>query len=229
MSELSRRDRMRRTPVPMPERAPDDRRTDFGEVNAGYTAELAIAEAERCLLEALTRAESFGNDDARLAMSLGTLAAFRAGQGRLDVAEQLYRRCVAAATQSMGAEHPVIAASLQGIAGICMARKRSDEALALLSRSLAIKVKPSRWVDRARQGLADTYRAMRRPHRAIREYKALVLSFPDHPDRPKLDCSSTPSRPPRSKRRLRHTPSSSTSRTRVRFARDPDVMRWTAR
>jgi glutamate synthase (NADPH/NADH) small chain len=49
MSELSRRDRMRRTPVPMPERAPDDRRTDFGEVNAGYTAELAIAEAERCL------------------------------------------------------------------------------------------------------------------------------------------------------------------------------------
>ncbi len=49
MSELSRRDRMRRTPVPMPERAPDDRRTDFGEVNSGYTAELAIAEAERCL------------------------------------------------------------------------------------------------------------------------------------------------------------------------------------
>ncbi len=49
MSELSRRERMRRTPVPMPERAPDDRRTDFGEVNSGYTAELAIAEAERCL------------------------------------------------------------------------------------------------------------------------------------------------------------------------------------
>jgi glutamate synthase (NADPH/NADH) small chain len=33
----------------MPEREPDDRRADFGEVNAGYTAELAIAEAERCL------------------------------------------------------------------------------------------------------------------------------------------------------------------------------------
>jgi glutamate synthase (NADPH/NADH) small chain len=49
MTELSRRDRMRRTPVPMPERAPDDRRSDFEEVNVGYTDELAIAEAERCL------------------------------------------------------------------------------------------------------------------------------------------------------------------------------------
>ncbi|MDH3755659.1 MAG: NADPH-dependent glutamate synthase [Acidimicrobiia bacterium] len=49
MSELSRRERMKRTPVPMPERPPDERRTDFDEVNDGYTAELAIAEAERCL------------------------------------------------------------------------------------------------------------------------------------------------------------------------------------
>jgi len=49
MSELSRRERMRRTPVPMPEREPTERATDFGEVNDGYTPELAIAEAERCL------------------------------------------------------------------------------------------------------------------------------------------------------------------------------------
>ncbi len=49
MSELSLRDRMQRTPVPMPERAPGDRRTDFEEVNAGYSGEMAIAEAERCL------------------------------------------------------------------------------------------------------------------------------------------------------------------------------------
>lgn len=49
MSELSRREQMQRTPVPMPERAPHDRRTDFGEVNTGYTAEQAMAEAERCL------------------------------------------------------------------------------------------------------------------------------------------------------------------------------------
>ena len=49
MTELSRRERMKRTPVPMPERPAEDRSTDFGEVNEGYTSELAIAEAERCL------------------------------------------------------------------------------------------------------------------------------------------------------------------------------------
>jgi len=40
---------MKRNPVAMPERKPEERRTDFGEVNEGYTSELAIAEAERCL------------------------------------------------------------------------------------------------------------------------------------------------------------------------------------
>ena len=49
MSELSRRERMKRTPVEMPQRSADVRRSDFDEVNAGYTAEQAIAEAERCL------------------------------------------------------------------------------------------------------------------------------------------------------------------------------------
>ncbi len=33
----------------MPERSPDVRRTDFDEVNDGYTEEMAVAEAERCL------------------------------------------------------------------------------------------------------------------------------------------------------------------------------------
>ncbi len=49
MSELTRRERMRRDPVPMPERAPEQRRVDFDEVNLGYTPQMAVAEAERCL------------------------------------------------------------------------------------------------------------------------------------------------------------------------------------
>ncbi|RZV44107.1 MAG: NADPH-dependent glutamate synthase [Acidimicrobiales bacterium] len=49
MSERTRRERMKLDPVEMPERSADSRRTDFGEVNEGYTAELAMAEAERCL------------------------------------------------------------------------------------------------------------------------------------------------------------------------------------
>ena len=49
MSELSRRERMKRTPVPMPERDPETRSHDFEEVNQGYTSDMAIAEAQRCL------------------------------------------------------------------------------------------------------------------------------------------------------------------------------------
>ncbi|MDH3731314.1 MAG: NADPH-dependent glutamate synthase [Acidimicrobiia bacterium] len=49
MTELTRRQRMARQPVPMPERRPGERRVDFDEVNLGYTAELAVEEAERCL------------------------------------------------------------------------------------------------------------------------------------------------------------------------------------
>jgi glutamate synthase (NADPH/NADH) small chain len=49
MTELTRRQRLARPPAAMPERPPRERRVDFGEVNLGYTAELAVAEAERCL------------------------------------------------------------------------------------------------------------------------------------------------------------------------------------
>jgi glutamate synthase (NADPH/NADH) small chain len=49
VSELSRRDKMKLTPVPMPERPADERSTDFDEVNEGYSPEMAVAEAERCL------------------------------------------------------------------------------------------------------------------------------------------------------------------------------------
>jgi glutamate synthase (NADPH/NADH) small chain len=49
MAELTRRDRMKRSPTRMPERPAGIRRSDFGEVNEGYTEDLAVAEAERCL------------------------------------------------------------------------------------------------------------------------------------------------------------------------------------
>jgi glutamate synthase (NADPH/NADH) small chain len=50
MSELSRRERMKREPVSMPERPPGERAADFDEVNLGYSLDQAVAEAERCLL-----------------------------------------------------------------------------------------------------------------------------------------------------------------------------------
>ncbi len=49
MTELTKRQRMAKAPTVMPERPPQERRFDFEEVNLGYTSELAVAEAERCL------------------------------------------------------------------------------------------------------------------------------------------------------------------------------------
>jgi glutamate synthase (NADPH/NADH) small chain len=51
MSEpLTRRERMAMPRMPMRERDSDERAVDFEEVNLGYTPEMAMREAERCLL-----------------------------------------------------------------------------------------------------------------------------------------------------------------------------------
>ncbi|MBN1810027.1 MAG: NADPH-dependent glutamate synthase [Planctomycetes bacterium] len=44
---MAKQERFKRTP--MPERAPEERRNDFMEVPLGYSTELAVAEASRCL------------------------------------------------------------------------------------------------------------------------------------------------------------------------------------
>ena len=40
---------MQSVKTPMPTRSPEDRRRDFREVATGYTAEMALNEAQRCL------------------------------------------------------------------------------------------------------------------------------------------------------------------------------------
>jgi len=45
----SRKERMARPRTPMPERNPEERAHSFDEVNLGYTTQLAILEAQRCL------------------------------------------------------------------------------------------------------------------------------------------------------------------------------------
>ena len=49
MSEPTRREKMKLPPVAMPERPPDERRHDCDAVNRGYSPEMAVAEAGRCL------------------------------------------------------------------------------------------------------------------------------------------------------------------------------------
>ena len=48
--ELTRRERLKLPRQDMPERPPEARAVSFEEVNLGYSAEQAVAEAERCLL-----------------------------------------------------------------------------------------------------------------------------------------------------------------------------------
>lgn len=48
--ELSRRERMKLPRQDMPERPADVRAADFDEVNLGYSADRAVAEAERCIM-----------------------------------------------------------------------------------------------------------------------------------------------------------------------------------
>ncbi len=50
VNTLSRRERMARPRTGMPEQEPGERRWNFDEVNLGLTAQLAILEAERCLM-----------------------------------------------------------------------------------------------------------------------------------------------------------------------------------
>lgn len=49
MTETSRRERMQMPRTPMPERNGRTRAADFGEVNLGFTEQLAVLEASRCL------------------------------------------------------------------------------------------------------------------------------------------------------------------------------------
>ena len=49
MDELKPKDRLKIMPVAMPERSPEERRRDIWEVPLGYTADMAVEEARRCL------------------------------------------------------------------------------------------------------------------------------------------------------------------------------------
>lgn len=50
MNELTLKERMAMVRQTMPEQAPDNRKANFSEVNLGFTAGLAVLEAQRCLM-----------------------------------------------------------------------------------------------------------------------------------------------------------------------------------
>ena len=99
------------------------------------------AEAEKQLLTALKEAEEFGEQDRRVAQSLGGLGVVYRAQGRYAEAEPLLWKALAIAKKTFPPEHPEVAGSLDNLAALYNAQGKYAEAEPLLRRVLAIDEK----------------------------------------------------------------------------------------
>ena len=96
------------------------------------------AKAEKQLLVALKEAEKFGEQDARLAMSLNNLAELYRTQGKYAAAESLCRRALAIREKALGPEHPDVATVLNNLAVLYKVQEKYTAAEPLYRRALAI-------------------------------------------------------------------------------------------
>ena len=98
-----------------------------------------IAEAEVKFLSALEIAESFGEQDERLALSLNNLAAIYHTQGKYKMAEPLYIRSLEIKKAVHGDVHAEIALNLHNLAVLYSARKMYPVAEKYYKEALAMK------------------------------------------------------------------------------------------
>ncbi len=96
-------------------------------------------EAERFLQRALSIREKV-LEDAETARTICALARLNHNRGDKDKAERLYRQSLAIREKVLGREHPDVAESLSGLAGV-LSLKRIDEAERLAKRSLSVREK----------------------------------------------------------------------------------------
>ena len=109
--------------------------------NAGelYTRLERYDEAERLLQRALSIREKV-LENAETARTICALGKLNHSRGNRDKAERLYRQSLAIREKVLGRDHPDVAESLSGLAGV-LSLKRIDEAAALARRSLSIREK----------------------------------------------------------------------------------------
>jgi tetratricopeptide (TPR) repeat protein len=109
--------------------------------NAGelYTRLERYDEAERLLQRALSIREK-ASENAEAARTICALGKLNQGRGNRDKAERLYRQSLAIREKVLGRDHPDVAESLSGLAGV-LSLKRIDEAAALARRSLSVREK----------------------------------------------------------------------------------------
>lgn len=99
------------------------------------------AEAERTYLVAVKKAEEFGLEDRRVALSLSQLAQVYAGQGKHVEAEPLYLQALKIYQAVYGENHADVAATLNNLGVLHRMYGQYAQAEPLLLRALAIKEK----------------------------------------------------------------------------------------
>ncbi|HEY9792895.1 MAG TPA: tetratricopeptide repeat protein [Candidatus Obscuribacterales bacterium] len=100
-----------------------------------------VAQAEVHFLDALKEAESFGENDARLALSLNNLAAVYHTQGKYTMAEPLYTRSLEIKKRNLGEEHPDVALNEHNLAILYSARRMYPIAEKHYKRAIDLKSK----------------------------------------------------------------------------------------
>jgi serine/threonine protein kinase/tetratricopeptide (TPR) repeat protein len=120
---------------------PQDPRLATSLHNAGelYAKLERYDEAEKLLQRALTIREKV-LENAETARTICAMARLNQGRGNRDKAERLYRQSLAIREKVLGRDHPDVAESLSGLAGV-LSLKRMDEAERLARRSLSIREK----------------------------------------------------------------------------------------
>lgn len=98
-------------------------------------------EAERQFRVAVEKAEAFGREDRRIAVSLSQLAEVYAAQRRYLEAEPIYGRALSIYQVVHGEDHPDVAAMLNNLGVVHRLHGQFSEAEPLLKRALAIKEK----------------------------------------------------------------------------------------
>ncbi len=99
------------------------------------------AEAERAFQAAVRKAEEFGLEDRRVAVSLSQLAQVYAGQGKHTEAEPVYLQALKIYQAVHGENHADVAATLNNLGVLHRMYGQYAEAEPLLARALAIKEK----------------------------------------------------------------------------------------
>jgi tetratricopeptide (TPR) repeat protein len=97
------------------------------------------AAAEHEFVAAMREASSLGDDDLRLASSLGSLAQVKYLQKDIEQAEALFKRALSIRERHLGEKHPDVAATLNSLARLYFRRNDFVAAAPLLMRLLAIK------------------------------------------------------------------------------------------